>query len=140
MKTYVSPRPGTRMSPSQRVRILLTEREVLGRPLVFVDRPGGGDSPVHVIGPDEDQPAYTNIVDSLINRRIRTVCGFDIRRTAQQGSRIGTFPDDRLCHRCHHRFARHDAAALIFHDNTQDRQQAAGSIIASIRVDKRGRS
>lgn len=141
MKTYVSPRPGTRMSPIQRVRILLAEREVLGRPLVFVDRPRlSGSAPVHVIGPDEDQPAYTDIVDCLLNRRVRTVCGIDVRRTAQQGTWIGTFPDHLLCRRCHHRFTRHDAAALIFADNTEDRQQQAGSIINGIRIDKRGRS
>lgn len=145
MTRYVSPRPGTRMSPRERVDILLTERKVYGRPLVFVDVPATGDGgrgtgPVHVVGPDEDQPAYRDMADYFLNRKVRTVCGLDIRRTALQGTHIGVFDDERLCRRCHHRFIAHggglDAAAVIFADNTEDRQDAA-SVISSIRAHKR---
>jgi hypothetical protein len=132
-KTYVSARPGTRMSPAQRVKILLTERTVFGRPLVFVDRPGVPGAAVHVVGPDEDQPAYTNVGDYLLNRRVRTVCGLDILRSPMQGTYIGTFLDSRICLRCHRRFG--DNAHLIFADNT-DARQANAHLIFRIRRDK----
>ncbi len=139
MSGYVSARPGTRMTPRQRVDILLAERATLGRPLIFVDvptgdRPARGTGAVHVVGPDEDQPAYRNVADYYLNRAVRTVCGLDIRRTALQGTHIGIFDDIRLCIRCHHRFG--DNAWMIFDDNTQQRQDGAG-IIQSIRRDKR---
>lgn len=133
-KPYVSKRPGTRMSRADRVAILLTERKVFGRPLVFTARHGVPGATVHVVGPDEDQPAYTDVADYYLNRRVRTVCGFDIRRTALQGAYVGTFDDDLLCSRCHRLFG--DDGWMIFDDNTDARQDAAHGAIASMRAQK----
>jgi hypothetical protein len=131
------------MTPTDRVRVLLTERKVFGRPLVFVDTPADRDAArgtgaVHVVGPDEDQPAYADMADWAINRRIRTVCGIDIHRNPLQGRMIGTFTDERLCRRCHHRLG--PDAWLIFEDNTDARQQNAGAVIDSVRAVKEGRT
>lgn len=130
----MSKRPGTRMTRADRVKILLTERTVFGRPLLFTERPGVPGAAVHVVGPDEDQPAYTDLVDHLMNRRVRTVCGFDIRRTALQGTHIGAFEDNRLCWRCHRLFGGH--AWKIFDDNTEDVQGGADAVVQRVRRDK----
>lgn len=129
-RTYASARPGTRMAPDERVGLLLTERKVFGRPLVFTEAPRMGGR-VHVVGPDEDQPAYTDQADYLMNRRVRTVCGIDIRRTALEGTHIGQFADRRLCHTCHRWFG--DQAHLIFEDNTPDVQGDAADAITLAR-------
>lgn len=137
---FVSAAPGTRMSRPERVKILLAERAALGRPLLFCDTPTGPDahaeanpSKVHVVGPDEDQPAYRDFADWAMSRKVRMVCGLDIRRTPLQGTHIGTFDDRRMCWNCHAAFGEH--AWMIFDDNTEDRQEAA-EIITSIRASK----
>jgi hypothetical protein len=132
-RTYASRRPGTRMSPAERVGLLLTERAVFGRPLVFTEAPRMGGR-VHVVGPDEDQPAYTDTVDALTNRRVRTVCGFDIRRTALEGTHIGVFADRRICWNCHRWFG--DRAPVIFEDNTPAVQDGADAGIRLARLCK----
>jgi hypothetical protein len=134
VNTYVSRAPGTRMGPGQRVSILLAERAALGRPLVFTEVPSKPHVSVHVLGPDEDQPAYSTIRDYDNSRRVRTVCGIDIRRPALHGTIIGTFDIQRICRTCWHAFGRY--ATLIMDDNTAPRQEAA-SIIATIRRSKR---
>jgi hypothetical protein len=121
------------MSPAERVGLLLTEREVFGRPLLFTEVPRMGGR-VHVVGPDEDQPAYTDTVDALTNRRVRTVCGTDIRRTALEGTHIGVFADRRVCHTCHRWFG--DQGHLIFEDNTPDVQDSAEHGISLARLCK----
>lgn len=131
------------MTRQERVKILLTERAVFGRPLVFCDVPRGRDadpaytagwSRVHVVGPDEDQPAFANFSDWALNRKIRMVCGLDIRRTPLQGTRIGTFDDNRLCAICHGLFG--EDGWMIFDDNDDDAQENADAVIAHIRADK----
>lgn len=133
MTGYVSRRPGTRMSPHDRVSILLAERTALGRPLVFTEVPSKPHVSVHVLGPDEDQPAYSSIRDYQDSRRVRTVCGIDIRRPALHGTIIGVFDIQRLCRTCWTAFGRN--APAIVDDNTAARQDAA-SIIATIRRSK----
>lgn len=137
---HVSAAPGTRMSRPERVKILLSERAVFGRPLLFCATPTGQDADadtppgkVHVVGPDEDQPAYRDFADWAMSRKVRMVCGLDIRRTPLQGTNIGVFDDRRLCWTCHAAFG--DDAWMIFDDNTEERQEAAG-IITSIRASK----
>lgn len=122
-------------SPRSRAEKLLAERDALGRPLVFVAAAETGS--VHVVGPDEDQPGCADIVDALMTRRFRTVCGPVIRKTPLDGY-TGVFDDERLCRRCAAAFrAIHvDAGAAIFADNTEDVQNRAPGEVARIQRQK----
>lgn len=116
----------SRMPVAQRVRVLLDERDRLGRPLVFFDRDGA----VHVVGPDEDQPGYSDVADYLISRRYRVVCGIELSVRWDDGY-TEPFEDMRLCRRCRAAFG--EDAAAIFEDNTERVQEGAAGVIESVR-------
>lgn len=112
------------MTRAQRAQELLRLVEMYGWTLDFItgrDRPGRvvPGRRVHVVGPDEDQPRYANVVEALVAKRIRTVCGLVLYLTPMDGCLGSPFPDELLCQSCHAAFG--DRSHVIFGHNTEDR-------------------
>lgn len=112
---------------------LLDEIRNHGWIIEFVASPT--DSWVHVVAADADQPVPASIVEWLMFKQFRTICGRHLRLQPLDGT-IGEFDDEqeRLCPRCHDAFPEHEDQALIFEHNTDSWQRAAASSNASIRA------
>lgn len=105
------------MTPDERAARLLREIREEGWELEFTAQ---GHGQVHIVGPDCDQPGYDSIVDALMTRKVRAVCGRLIRRPATQGRTISLpFADERLHPLCHAAFPTPEAQALIFAQNVE---------------------
>ncbi|MFI7608756.1 hypothetical protein ACIBTV_27100 [Micromonospora sp. NPDC049366] len=124
-------RPST-WSPAARVAKLLAEKNEHGRILEFVATHERGA--VHVVGPDEDQPQRGDVVEQLLFKRFRTVCGHTLSMPALRGGLLPTFLDDRICWPCLRAFG--ERSALIFADNTDDAWAAGLTVNNQIRRSK----
>ena len=78
---------------------------------------------VEVRGGDDPRPMSADGVIAFMQGRWRMVCGVVLDRHRggfERGSRpVGSFPDEKLCARCHAAFG--DQAALIFDANPDGR-------------------
>ncbi len=125
------------MTPQERAAELVRQIREEGWEMEFTAQ---GNDQVHIVSPDCDQPTYDSVVDALTNRKVRTICGRLIRRTATQGSAISTpFADERLHPECHAAFPTDDQA-LIFDANVEPYVSSglwASSVNTGIRAGRR---
>jgi len=106
-----------RMTPRERAAALLTAYHATGDELRFIESAPG--SRVHVVGPAEDQPGYTDVVDWLLRRKFRAVCGRVLHLGHLDGE-VSEFDDERLCQACHEAFGTPEDQAVIFECNQHE--------------------
>ncbi|MFL6113652.1 MAG: hypothetical protein ACJ786_20175 [Catenulispora sp.] len=105
------------MTPQERAAELLRQIREEGWEMEFTAQ---GNGQVHIVSPDCDQPGYDSVVDALMNRKVRAICGRLIRRTAIQGATVSTpFDDERLHPACHAAFPTPEDQELIFAANVE---------------------
>lgn len=110
------------MTPQQRAAALIDDVRDLNWVIEFVRR--GQRGTVHIVGPAGDQLGYDSVVEALLFRKFRTVCGKQVR-VASPGGTLDEFPDEKLCHACHGAFSP-DTQATVFEHATEDFQSCRG--------------
>lgn len=87
---------------------------------------GQSATTVHIVAADVDQPAIpADIIEWLLFKRFRTICGRNLRLPALEGTTFTQFDDTLLCRHCHDAFPTDDDQALIFEHNSDYQQRAA---------------
>lgn len=108
----------TNTQAKQRAARLLEEVREHAWIIEFIQGPTGRN--VHVVAADADQPPVSdNIVEHMLVRRFRLVCGPILRLGPYGGTLCQVFNDELLCGRCHDAFPTHDDQALLFEHNTE---------------------
>lgn len=114
------------MTPEQRATVLIADVHDVNWIIEFVRR--SERAAVHIVGPAVDQNVgYGSVVEALLFRKFRTICGLKIRVASPAGT-LDEFPDEKLCPNCHRAFdgLGPENQALIFRHATPDYQASRG--------------